>query len=47
MVESAVLVLVLAGAVACIITAIRSKQRLLLLAAIGIVAGVLIRAVWK
>jgi hypothetical protein len=47
MAESAVLVPVLFGAVACIIAAIRSKRWLLLLAAIGIVAGVLMRAVWK
>jgi len=47
MAESAVLVLMLVGAVACIIAAIHSKRWLLLLAAIGLVAGILMRAVWK
>jgi len=46
MAESAVLVLLLVGAIACIIAAIRSKRWLLLLAAIGLLVGVLMLAVW-
>jgi hypothetical protein len=44
--EFAVVAMILVGAVACIIAAIQRKQWLLLLAALGLLVGVLMLAVW-